>query len=457
MKQTVFLSFVLLLTGYESVFQIAPNRIVAQESRAASNPALAIPATDDGLAGSGPIRRFDWFQKLWLDRRSKWEKEASEKQGALTFLGDSITQGWGDQLGGAFGNTRVANRGISGDTTRGMLYRLKKDVLELKPSGIVLLMGTNDLEEKADPKTIADNLELILREIKSHNSNLPIVLCAVFPSSESKNRPADKIKEINTLYQAKIRGDRQITWIDTWTLFADDQGNAKREEFPDLLHPNAAGYAKWEKAVRPVLETLGLVQPPKENFVLEPGFESLFNGTDLTGWCVLPSTEADRKNHDRSANDPKAPAWPIFDSKKEFAKQKSSEDGRYVAVHDRLVVMTPAEGRRIQQLWTTREFDHDFVLKLQFRATPNADSGVFLRGKQLQCRDYLLAGPYKQLKNYKPGDWNDLEVTVKGNSARCLCNGELLEESFVIPANGPIGLEGDRGQIEYRYIRIKKL
>ena len=116
-----------------------------------------------------------------------------------------------------------------------------------------------------------------------------------------------------------------------------------------------------------------------------------------------------------------------------------------------------AQDRRIQQLWTTREFSKDFVLKLEFRATPNADSGIYVRGPQLQCRDYLLAGPYKQLKNYKPQDWNEIVVTVTGGVARATCNGEFLEEAMAVPASGPIGLEGDRGQMEYRRIRIREL
>jgi hypothetical protein len=127
------------------------------------------------------------------------------------------------------------------------------------------------------------------------------------------------------------------------------------------------------------------------------------------------------------------------------------------AKNNRLVVTTPAEGRKIQQLWTQREFGRDFVLKLEFRATPFADSGVFLRGRQLQCRDYLLAGPYNQLTQYKPQDWNELVITVKGNVAHCTCNGEVLEAAYELPASGPIGLEGDRGQIEYRRIRIQEL
>ena len=126
-------------------------------------------------------------------------------------------------------------------------------------------------------------------------------------------------------------------------------------------------------------------------------------------------------------------------------------------INGRLVVTTPPEGRKIQQLWTTREFPEDFMLKLEFRATPNADSGVYVRGPQLQCRDYALAGPYKNLKRYKPQDWNELVVTVKNGVARATCNGEVLEGELKVPAYRPDRLEGDRGQMEYRRIRIKRL
>jgi hypothetical protein len=140
-----------------------------------------------------------------------------------------------------------------------------------------------------------------------------------------------------------------------------------------------------------------------------------------------------------------------------FDGRTVSDDGRYRAIHGRLVVTTPAEGRRIQQLWTTQEFGGDFVLKLEFRASPNADSGVFIRQPQLQCRDYPLAGPYTHLTQYRPQDWNELIVTVKGGNAVATCNGELLTDKFPVPATGPIGLEGDRGQMEYRRIRLQSL
>ncbi len=415
-----------LLTAGQLALHVAAQP--APPAPAASR--FAIPATDEGLPGAGPIRRADWFQKLWVERRSAFAQRLGTDQNAVVFLGDSITQGWGDSLGKHFPGMKLANRGISGDTTRGVLIRLQDDVLALHPTAAVLLIGTNDLEENADPEIIAANLKLILAALKQHNPKMPIVLCQVFPSSESKQRPADKIKKLNALYAAAVKGDPQITLIETWTLFADAQGDAKLAEFPDLLHPNEAGYEKWADALHPIFATLGFLDTERDDFTIENDFVSLFNGSNLTGWGY-------RTNN--------------FDGK------TMSSDGRYVAKNGRLIVTTPPEGRKISQLWTTREFPKNFILKLEFRATPNADSGVFIRQPQLQCRDYPLAGPYKQLKNYVPQDWNEMVVAVTNNVAYCTCNGEVLEAALKLPATGPIGLEGDRGQMEYRRIRLMEL
>ncbi len=407
---------------------------------------LGVPKTDEGLAGEGPIHRYGWFTKLWLKRRTAWAKELQQDQGAIVLLGDSITEDWRDIPKGAFPGVKTANRGISGDTTRGVLYRLKEDVLDVNPSCVVLLIGTNDLEVNATPEVIAGNLALIIAELKKHNPKMPIILCNVFPSSASKKRAAEPIQKINQLYFAAVKGDPQVTVLDTWRLFANEQGDAKKDEFPDLLHPNKKGYAKWAAALRPLFATLGFMDTEADDFQMEDGYTSLFNGEDLTGWGF-------REGKAKKGEPRKKERKEI----ENFNGKVASDDGRYVAINGRLVVTTPPEGRRIQQLWTSTVFPQNFVLKLEFRATPNADSGVFIRRPQLQCRDYLLAGPWKALPNYKPQDWNEIVVTVKDNIATSTCNGDALGEPMKLPATGPIGLEGDRGQIEYRRIRLKTM
>jgi hypothetical protein len=259
---------------------------------------------------------------------------------------------------------------------------------------------------------------------------MPIALCAMFPSSPRQNRPIEKVKEVNRLYAAAVKGDPQVTLVETWILFTNAVGDAKPEEFPDLLHPNKAGYAKWAAGLRPLLATYGFMDNEPFTFTPDPGFTSLFNGRDLTGWGYLTNN---------------------------FDGQTSSMDGRYVARNGRLIVMTSPQYRKIQKISTTRKFPKDFILKLEFRSMPFADSGIFIREPQLQCRDYSLAGPYYNLPHYKPQEWNEIVITVKGNSAHCTCNGDVMEEAYPVPATGPIGLEGDRGQMEYRRIQFKEL
>jgi lysophospholipase L1-like esterase len=162
-------------------------------------------------------------------------------------------------------------------------------VLSLNPSAIVLLLGTNDIEVGIEPEAIGRNFEKIIAAIKARHPKVPIVLCRVFPSSSEKKRPAETIKRVNELYENIVRGDAQITVLDTWTLFADATGNADKGNFPDLLHLNASGYALWASALRPVFATLGFMDKEPDAFALEPGFVSLFNGRDLTGWGFRPT------------------------------------------------------------------------------------------------------------------------------------------------------------------------
>ena len=157
------------------------------------------------------------------------------------------------------------------------------------------------------------------------------------------------------------------------------------------------------------------------------GAIELYNGKDLTGWGYKTGEKFDGKTQ--------------------------SDDGRFSA-KEGMIVVNPGQG--VKQLWTTAQFPNNFELRLEFRAAVNADSGLFIRGPQLQVRDYLVAGPYKNLKKYKPQDWNEIVVIVKDNVAHCTCNGEVLNEALKVPPTGGIGLEADRGQMEYRNLRLKE-
>jgi hypothetical protein len=166
----------------------------------------------------------------------------------------------------------------------------------------------------------------------------------------------------------------------------------------------------------------------------EPGFMPIFNGKDLTGWRL---------------------------GKTDLAGKTASDDGRF-AVKDGVLVITGSKETppKITEIDTMESYGGDFTLRLEFRASRNANSGLHLRDKvfahQLQIRDYPRVGPYKTLKNYKDGDWNAIEVVVTGTKARCTCNGELLESGLEIPDSGPLALQSEINVIEYRNVRIKR-
>src|SRR5436190_23677102 len=93
--------------------------------------------------------------------------------------------------------------------------------------------------------------------------------------------------------------------------------------------------------------TLTAVATRADDWNPEPGFISLYNGKDLTGWGY---------------RDKEQKVLETFDGKAE------ASDGRYTAKGESLTVNPhdEARGPRIRQLWSTKEFPKNFVLKIEF-------------------------------------------------------------------------------------------
>jgi hypothetical protein len=179
--------------------------------------------------------------------------------------------------------------------------------------------------------------------------------------------------------------------------------------------------------------SLMLTSRAADQFKLEEGYASLFNGRDLTGW-KYPGPKGTALENTTQTPD----------------KRMEVKDG-IILVNEK-----DAKGKGgIKDLYTVADFNKDFHLKLEFWAAPRSDSGVYIRGRQLQVRDYPTVGPYKSVK-FNNGDWNELEITVKGTVAECKCNGEVIEKAFKVPGMGGIGLQAETGQFKFRRIRIKE-
>jgi lysophospholipase L1-like esterase len=217
------------------------------------------------LPGKVPAHVWTGLGKVWARDHAQWKTTASNEVGAVVFLGDSITEGW-KTLAQDFPKYKVANRGIGGDITSGVLYRLKADVLSLDPAAIILLIGTNDFGDGADTEDVAANIRLILLAIKNFNPNLKVVVCKVMPRRENGGQIyAEKIQKANSLVEQFVKDEPNFVVCDTWGIYADDHGDPKIEDFkPDRLHLNAAGYLVWKEALSPVIAGLHLKESKTE-------------------------------------------------------------------------------------------------------------------------------------------------------------------------------------------------
>ena len=103
----------------------------------------------------------------------------------IIFLGNSITNGgeWAELLG----NPHAKNRGISGDTTQGVLDRLST-ITKGKPSKIFLLIGTNDLSRGKSVDEVAKNVEKIVERVKRESPATKLYVQSVFPVNPKFNK-----------------------------------------------------------------------------------------------------------------------------------------------------------------------------------------------------------------------------------------------------------------------------
>lgn len=202
--------------------------------------------------GVGPFNTvLPWFLSNNRGRLATFRKEAAADQGAIVFLGDSITRKW--DIPKAFPNLKVANRGISGDTTRGMLCRLQSTVFDLHPKAIIFMGGINDLccQPKGTPETIASNVRSILEQIRSARPDAPVLVCETLPS---KDAPLETIQAVNSSVDKVIADFPDAHRVKTYAAFLKPDGTENFSLFRDGTHPNARGYAIWKKILVPELD-----------------------------------------------------------------------------------------------------------------------------------------------------------------------------------------------------------
>jgi lysophospholipase L1-like esterase len=203
----------------------------------------------------------DWafFEKYAAENAKLPAVSPGEKR--VVFMGNSITEYWKFWDREFFAkNKSFVNRGISGQTTPQMLVRFRNDVINLKPSVVVILAGTNDIAGNTGPTTLENIFGNIvsMAELAKAN-NIKAILCSVLPVFEYSwspgLEPAGKIIKLNAMLLSYAQKNK-LEYVDFHTPMADERNGLKSEYSSDGVHPNLKGYkimdALVEKAIQKV-------------------------------------------------------------------------------------------------------------------------------------------------------------------------------------------------------------
>lgn len=181
-------------------------------------------------------------------------------KGQIVFIGDSITDLY--VLDDHYADLPVAcyNRGISGDTTEGVLSRLPVSLYDLKPSVVVLMIGTNDVNGGYAEDGIMERYGQIIDGIKANLPDAKLYCMSIIPqNSQLEEYSHVKIADTTPVIMRMNDRIRQLaqekgaTYLDLFSLLADENNYLIRQYSDDGLHLNPTGLAVWTQLLKPYL------------------------------------------------------------------------------------------------------------------------------------------------------------------------------------------------------------
>ena len=179
----------------------------------------------------------------------------------LLFEGDSITDWWTmngpNAFAKYFGDKKVANFAVAGDTTQGVLWGLHNGEGQgFTPKAIMLMIGTNNTGGNTAGE-IAEGIGAIVLENRKDFPDAKILLLAVFPRGLPNDAQRPKIAEINKII-SKLDDQKHVFYMDIGEKFLDPVTHAFLPNAfrTDNLHPQEIGYDIWGTAVQDTIAKL---------------------------------------------------------------------------------------------------------------------------------------------------------------------------------------------------------
>ena len=183
-------------------------------------------------------------------RRMYFALTAGSKKNPVVFFGDSITFGTDWQR--LFPEIPVVNRGISGDTTLGLLNR-QQEIIELRPRQIFLMIGTNDLCFGRPIDQVVANYERTLARFQAELPGTPVYVQSILPFNDQMFpsnglRKNHNIRELNRAIKPLAR-KYGYEYLDLSGAFTGRDGRLLPQYTYDGLHLNDDAYLVWRQQI----------------------------------------------------------------------------------------------------------------------------------------------------------------------------------------------------------------
>lgn len=178
----------------------------------------------------------------YLHKKSFFET-FGQKEYDIVFIGDSITDGaeWEDM----FPKYKIANRGIGGDTTSGILNRMDS-ILSTQASKAFIMVGINDFSRGDAVDTVFNNYKIIVERLK--RSGLKVYIQSTILAGNRSSGLNEKINSLNSKLKT-FSEKNNLTYIDLNNKLSEN-GLLSTAFTLDDVHLNGEGYKAWKASIK---------------------------------------------------------------------------------------------------------------------------------------------------------------------------------------------------------------